>query len=69
MNNPFVSERYGAGVQAYDAMSRIYMVQSFTREQCRAGLRVSGLQKTVKSAIERRLRALGGKVVKLGRAG
>lgn len=41
-----------------DAAGRIGMVHDFTTEECRRALKVPGLQKTVKTAIERRLKKL-----------
>lgn len=58
--NPFFCGRkFGYGTSYYlDAQSRIYAVRNFDTEQCRAALKVAGLQKTVRIAVERRLRAL-----------
>jgi hypothetical protein len=41
-----------------DAHDRIVKVQSFDARQCRQALRLSDLQKTVRLAVERRLRKL-----------
>lgn len=60
--NPFSSYLPGIGrVQTYDAASRLDEVQEFSARQLRAALKVKGLQKAVRAAIERRLRKLGAK--------
>ena len=41
-----------------DVASRLSRVPGFDRDQCRAALEIAGLQKTVRIAVERRLRAL-----------
>lgn len=58
--DPFMTRHVpGRGwVGATDATSRKNMVRDFTADQCRAALKVSGLQTTVLSAVERRLRQL-----------
>lgn len=56
--NPFEYEKYGRRVQAIDADSRIRMAQGFDAEQLRDAIALSGVQKRVKSAAERRLRQL-----------
>lgn len=54
--NPFETE---TGVAAVDADSRLRMVRDFTADQCQAALRLRPVvQKTVESAIHRRLRRL-----------
>lgn len=58
-SNPFKAivvdgkQLYHTGVE-----DRVRMVQTFNQEQCQAALQVDGLQKTVSTAISRRLRAL-----------
>ena len=56
--NPFLTPEYGPGVQTTAAADRITKVKDFNTAQCRAALKVSDLQATVRQAIERRLRAL-----------
>jgi len=56
--NPFLCPALGPGVQTVDAASRIEACKTFDAAQCRAALKVSGLQATVRQAIERRLRRL-----------
>jgi hypothetical protein len=58
--NPFLTGTHNWGVaQEYcDADSRIREVQIFSLAQCRAALEVADLQKTVRQAIERRMRKL-----------
>jgi hypothetical protein len=61
--NPFITGTHaGIGdVQACDTESRIDMVRNFSAEQCRAALKLRYLQKTVRVALDRRLRALEAK--------
>lgn len=58
MKNPFITGRVpGVGdVQAADVESRLPLVAGFNAAKCHAALQVPGLQKTVRKAIERRLR-------------
>lgn len=59
--NPFLTHLTGFRGQRLQATSvdeRMQMVRDFDADQCRAGLKVRGLQKTVRTAIERQLRAL-----------
>lgn len=60
--NPFFAGIYDGG-PAYDidAPTRLERVARFNTNQCQRALRVRGLQKAVVTAIERRLRKLGGK--------
>jgi hypothetical protein len=60
--NPFFAGIYDGG-PAYDidAVSRLERVARFNTDQCRRALHVRGLQKTVRTAVERRLRRLGAK--------
>lgn len=60
VRSPFVTRQVpGVGdVQACDAQSRIDMVAHFNVEQCLRAMTVPYLQKTVKVAIERRVRQL-----------
>lgn len=59
--NPFETGQTYRGIplQHMDAQDRIDLVREFDVRQCRAALEVAGLQKTVRQAIERRLRRLG----------
>lgn len=62
--HPFASHSFttndGRHVEArhIDAVSRCRVVADFTAEQCHAALKLPDLQKTVRTAIERRLRKL-----------
>ncbi len=57
--NPFFASRYGDMATFYlDAVNRLERVKRFGRAQCADALCVKGLQKTVRIAIERRLRRL-----------
>ena len=58
--NPFETGQVynGHRLQTCDAQDRITCVKEFDADQCRAALTLPGLQKTVRIAIERRLRAL-----------
>lgn len=57
--NPFLTTQYGdRWFGPVDAAGRLQMVAGFTAEQCTAALQVPGLQKTVRTAIERRQRKL-----------
>lgn len=59
MSNPFFSGRHnGHPVGAISAQDRIDMVRHFNRERCLQALTVGGLQKSVATAINRRLRQL-----------
>lgn len=57
--NPFKAivvdgkQLYHTGVE-----DRVRLVQTFNQEQCHAALQVDGLQKTVSTAVGRRLRQL-----------
>jgi len=58
-SNPF----YAYSVDGRDffhvaADDRLRMVKDFDLEQCRAALALDGLQKTVRQAVERRMRKL-----------
>lgn len=58
--NPFIT-RYVPGigdVQAAGAEDRIGMVPGFTYTQCMFALRLPGLQKTVRNALQRRARQI-----------
>ncbi|MCC5809909.1 MAG: hypothetical protein JJU06_06000 [Ectothiorhodospiraceae bacterium] len=57
--NPFFAGEY-SGMQTYhvDAASRLDAAKRFNLEECRAALQVKGLQKTVATALERRIRKL-----------
>lgn len=59
--NPFLTNILGfrnQRLQATNVDERMHLVRDFDTDQCRAGLKVRGLQKTVRTAIERRLRTL-----------
>ena len=58
--NPFETGRVYNGHRMQDCgvEDRIARVREFTADQCRAALALPGLQKTVRTAVERRLRAL-----------
>jgi N-acetylmuramic acid 6-phosphate (MurNAc-6-P) etherase len=59
MKNPFrCPSVYQKNAEHVDATSRLELVKAFSEEQCRAALEVKDLQKTVRIAIERRLRRL-----------
>jgi hypothetical protein len=57
--NPFFARNYG-GVDCYytGADDRARVVAGFDLAQCRAALRVPELQKSVRLAVERRMRKL-----------
>jgi hypothetical protein len=55
--NPFSS---GGDGEYVDAASRLHAVKEFSAEDCRAALKLPDLQKTVRLAVERRLRKLEG---------
>lgn len=58
-NNPFLTTQYGdRWLGPVCVTDRLRMVAGFTAEQCAAALQVPGLQKTVRTAIERRQRKL-----------
>lgn len=61
--NPFITMTLsGCGyAQHMDAESRISAVKSFDADECQAALKLKGLQKTVRQAIQRRRRQLEGK--------
>jgi len=60
--NPFFAGIYDGGpFYDLDGVSRIERAQRFNRYQCRRALLVKGLQKTVRIAIERRMRKLEAK--------
>jgi hypothetical protein len=61
--NPFYTETIRLGrknirLHALAVDERLRCVERFDARQCRAALKVDGLQKTVRTAIERRLRKL-----------
>lgn len=61
MGNPFQSsiKKFGGGfTQTVDVEGRIALVKRFDAAQLESALQVPGLQKTVRLAIERRLRKL-----------
>lgn len=62
-HNPFQGEpiRFGRKLvrpMVTGAADRLQRVQYFTPDECRAALKLTNLQKTVRVAIERRLRRL-----------
>lgn len=59
--NPFTSSItgfYGRPVQEITAEGRVRMAAGFNRADCDAALKLPDLQKTVRTALERRLRQL-----------
>lgn len=56
--NPFLRPNLGPHVQSFAAADRIEDVKSFDARQCRAALKLPGLQATVRQAVERRQRQL-----------
>ncbi len=58
--NPFETGQIynGHRLQHCDAQDRIACVKEFDADQCRAALALPDLQKAVRTAIERRVRAL-----------
>ena len=57
--NPFYSGNYcGHDTYVCDVAGRLDRVRTFDAAACRAALTVPGLQKTVKVAIERRLKMM-----------
>ncbi|MEW6330191.1 MAG: hypothetical protein AB1560_01890 [Pseudomonadota bacterium] len=57
-SNPFLRPNLGPGVQSMAAADRLLDVKSFDAKQCRAALKLPGLQSTVRQAIERRMKQL-----------
>jgi len=59
MNNPFLTLSLdGRQTGAVTAECRLHTLQRFTVEQCRQALALPDLQKTVVTALERRIRKL-----------
>lgn len=57
--NPFFAGMNGdIGTYWCDGDSRLRRVKEFNLDQCRAALALEGLQKTVRQAVERRVRKL-----------
>lgn len=56
--NPFMVNICGQVCQTVASDDRIRMVKQFTASECHIALKLRGLQKTVKQALERRLRQL-----------
>jgi len=57
--DPFYVGRFsGHDSFTVDAQGRLDAVKQFTAAECRAALKLTGLQKTVRLAVERRLRRL-----------
>lgn len=59
--SPFTSSItgfYGRPVEEVSAEGRVRMAASFNRADCEAALKMRDLQKTVRTAVERRLRQL-----------
>jgi hypothetical protein len=56
--NPFQMELGGYGCETVDAGGRLEAVKSFSKMDCRAALKMPDLQKTVRQAIERRLKRM-----------
>jgi len=60
--NPFFAGRYnGHDTFAVDSASRLMRVRHFSADQCRRALKVRGLQKVVRRALQGRLRQLEGR--------
>ena len=58
-DNPFAYHNaLGWPMQVVDVATRLERVKRFDADQCERALKVDGLQKTVRTAIERRLRQL-----------
>ena len=58
-SNPFLTKQYGdRWLGPVTVEDRVRMVAGFDADQCAAALLVPGLQKSVKTAIERRQRKL-----------
>jgi hypothetical protein len=58
MRNPFEVDVCGTKAESVDVGSRLYAVKSFSKNDCRAALKLPDLQKTVRMAIERRLKRM-----------
>lgn len=59
ITNPFYAASYnGHDCYHVSASDRLLAVQRFDIEQCRAALKLPGLQKSVITALERRIRKL-----------
>lgn len=59
MLSPFAASKYGdMQLYHYSATDRLHAVKSFNLEQCKAALELTDLQKTVRVAVERRMRKL-----------
>lgn len=59
MSNPFLTPVEGyPRAQTVDAVGRIDAVRAFDYRECEAALEVDGLQKTVQTAVRRRMRQL-----------
>ncbi len=56
VKNPFLMPSLGPGVQTIDSADRIAASKNFNIAECRAALQLPDLQKTVRQAIERRLK-------------
>ena len=57
--NPFYAGRcYAHNTFILNAETRLERAKKFNTKQCQAALKLAGLQKNVRTAIERRLRAL-----------
>jgi len=59
MSNPFKAGAYN-GSQTYhtSGSERLHQIKGFNLEQCKAGLRVEGLQKAVEKALNSRVKKL-----------
>lgn len=59
MNNPFLTQCYGGRMMgAVSVEDRVRALRDFTLEQCRQALELQDLQKSVMTALERRIRKL-----------
>jgi hypothetical protein len=58
MRQPFLVTTRAGICEIVDAESRLEAVKSFSKMDCRAALKMPDLQKTVRLAIERRLKRM-----------
>lgn len=60
--NPFFVDRYnGRDTFVVDSAGRLMLMRHFSADQCRRALKVRGLQKVVRRALQGRLRMLAGR--------
>jgi len=58
MKNPFSCPQYGPNVQTYSAEDRRERVRGFSLDELEDALKLRDLQKSVRAAVERRIRKL-----------